>query len=72
MDENFKKFVDLVSKIALEQEVSSVEDLLICRLNDKSIKEIANELSAKVGEKIDLRRLGDADEWYRFGLNPPS
>ena len=56
-DENFKKFVDLVSKIALEQEVSSVEDLLICRLNDKSIKEIANELSAKVGEKIDLRRL---------------
>lgn len=56
-DENFKKFVEQISKIALKQEVSSVEDLLVSRLNDKSIKEEANELSVKVGEKIDLRRL---------------
>ena len=56
-DENFKEFVEQVSKIALKEEVSSAEDLLISKLNDKSIKEVTNELSAKVGEKIDIRRL---------------
>ena len=56
-DENFKDFVEQVLKIALEQEVSSIHELLTVRVNNKSLKEVANELSAKVGEKIDLRRI---------------
>ncbi len=56
-DENFKGFVEQVAKIALEREVSSTDDLLAVRVDNKSLKEVANELSAKVGEKIDLRRI---------------
>ena len=56
-DENFKGFVEQVAKIALEREVSSTDDLLAVRVDNKSLQEVANELSAKVGEKIDLRRI---------------
>ncbi|OUU74440.1 MAG: translation elongation factor Ts [Methylococcaceae bacterium TMED69] len=56
-DENFKLFVEKVSQIALEQDVSSIDNLLAVKVNDKTLKEAANELSVKVGEKIDLRRI---------------
>ncbi|MCV3733554.1 translation elongation factor Ts [Mycoplasma enhydrae] len=52
-------FVDLTKKIAsalLENNFSSVEDILGLKINGVTIEEHTNQLTAKIGEKISLRR----------------
>lgn len=61
-DENFKNFVILVSKVALEYDIDSVGGLLEFNVEGKPVKDIVNDLSAKVGEKIDIRRLKILDK----------
>ncbi|MCV3753470.1 translation elongation factor Ts [Mycoplasma enhydrae] len=52
-------FVDLTKKIAsalLENNFSSVEDILGLKIDGVTIEEHTNQLTAKIGEKISLRR----------------
>ncbi|MBN4089286.1 translation elongation factor Ts [Mycoplasma enhydrae] len=52
-------FVDLTKKIAsalLENNFSSVEDILGLKIDGLTIEEHTNQLTAKIGEKISLRR----------------
>ncbi len=56
-NEEFKQFVKDVCKTALESKIKNVEDLRNTKLNDKTVGERAIELTAKIGEKIDVRRV---------------
>ena len=55
-DENFRSFADLVAENILAERPEDLEALKNCSTPTGLIKEMATELSAKVGEKIDLRR----------------
>ena len=55
-DENFRSFADLVAEKILAEQPEDLEALKNCSTPTGLIKEMATELSAKVGEKIDLRR----------------
>lgn len=56
-NEDFVNFVEAVAKTAVENKISNIEDLLNTDLNGKSIKDGATELTAKIGEKVDVRRV---------------
>lgn len=56
-NEDFKKFVADVAQVALEQKISDINKLLQTSLNGKNIKDVATELTAKIGEKVDVRRV---------------
>jgi len=55
-DKNFRSFADLVAEKILVEGPENLEALKSCGTSEGSIEEVATELSAKVGEKIDLRR----------------
>ena len=55
-DQNFRSFAELVAEKILSEGPEDLEALKKCGTPKGSIEEIATELSAKVGEKIDLRR----------------
>ena len=61
-DENFQKLLKQVCEMALSENVATANELLELNFDGKPVKELANELSAKVGEKIDLRRIKIIDE----------
>ena len=56
-NEDFVNFVEAVAKTAVENKIGNIEDLLKADLNGKSIADGATELTAKIGEKIDVRRV---------------
>lgn len=55
-DGNFRSFAELVAETILAEMPKDLVALKNCRTPKGVIEEIATELSAKVGEKIDLRR----------------
>ena len=55
-DQNFRSFAELVAEKILSEGPENLEALKKCGTPKGSIDEVATELSAKVGEKIDLRR----------------
>ena len=55
-DENFRSFAELVAENILAERPEDLEALKNCSTPKGLIEEMATELSAKVGEKIDLRR----------------
>ena len=55
-DENFRSFAELVAEKILAEGPEDLEALKNCSTPNGLIEEVATELSAKVGEKIDLRR----------------
>jgi elongation factor Ts len=56
-NEEFIKFVADVAEIALNNKTSKIEDLLNADLNGRSVATAATELTAKIGEKVDVRRV---------------
>lgn len=55
-NEEFKGFVDLLLDTILNNEVSSMDDVLNINVNNETISEILTNLIAKIGEKISFRR----------------
>ncbi len=56
-NEDFINFVEAVAKTAVENKINKIDDLLKADLNGKSIADGAIELTAKIGEKVDVRRV---------------
>ena len=57
MNEDFKKLVDKIGKILVKNDFTSIEESLSLKdENGKTIEELTMEATAKIGEKIALRR----------------
>lgn len=57
-DENFLNFVDAVAALALTEKATEVEALMTAKLAaDKTVEQSRQELVAKIGENINLRRV---------------
>lgn len=58
-DENFKNFTDTAAKLAQEAKINDVEQLLAMKLADgvKTLEDMRQELVAKIGENIQIRRI---------------
>ena len=56
-NDDFVNFVEAVAKTAVDNKINNIDDLLKADLNGKSIADGATELTAKIGEKIDVRRV---------------
>ena len=55
-NEEFKQLVSDITKIVLDKEISSLEDLMKAELNGTTVEEEVNTKIAKIGEKITVRR----------------
>ncbi|EJP25476.1 translation elongation factor Ts [Peptostreptococcaceae bacterium AS15] len=55
-NEEFKQLVSDITKIVLDKEVSSLEDLMKADLNGTTVEEEVNTKIAKIGEKMTVRR----------------
>lgn len=56
-NEDFQAFVKKVAKAALANKTKDIAALLRADLGGKSVADTATELTAKIGEKIDVRRV---------------
>lgn len=56
-NDDFKNFVKDVCQTALSNKTKEVEALRAATINGKSVADVAVELTAKIGEKIDVRRV---------------
>jgi elongation factor Ts len=56
-NDEFIQFVADVAATALKNKTSRIEDLLNADFNGRSVATAATELTAKIGEKIDVRRV---------------
>ncbi|MCX7544302.1 translation elongation factor Ts [Marinicella gelatinilytica] len=56
-DSNFLKFADTLIQAAMDNNVGSVESLMACEVDGKSIEQARTDLVAKIGENIQLRRI---------------
>jgi len=56
-NEDFKAFVDKVTTIAIEKKTKDLESLLKADISGSSVQDAATQLTAKIGEKIDVRRV---------------
>ncbi len=55
---DFQAFVAAAAQIAVEQKLSTVDALLAAKMsNGLTVKDAVSELTIKIGEKIDLRRM---------------
>ena len=55
-DENFLSFVDEILEVITKQDVTDVDDLLHKSIKDQTIEEKIQQLTAKIGEKLSIRR----------------
>ena len=55
-DENFLSFVDEILEVITKQDVTDVDNLLHKSINDQTIEEKIQQLTAKIGEKLSIRR----------------
>ena len=59
-DDNFAAFVDQVAETILKTQVADVEELNAADLKDgKSVEEVRQELVAKIGENVQIRRFAE-------------
>ncbi|MCW8870675.1 MAG: translation elongation factor Ts [Proteobacteria bacterium] len=56
-DSNFLQFADTLIQTALDNDVDSIEALMACEVDGKSIEQARTDLVAKIGENIQLRRI---------------
>ena len=56
-DSNFLQFADTLIQAALDNNVDSVEALMACDVDGKSLEQARTDLIAKIGENIQLRRI---------------
>ena len=67
-DDNFKAFADKVAQIALDTGATSIEELLAAEYESgKSVEEARQELIAKVGENIQVRRMVRVETEHMIG-----
>ncbi len=67
-DENFKAFADKVAQIALNSGASTIEELLAAEYEaGKSVEQARQELIAKVGENIQVRRMVRVETEHMIG-----
>jgi elongation factor Ts len=57
----FQKLADDVVNAALESKATDVEALKAAKIGDKTVEQAVAELSAKIGEKLELRRVAYFD-----------
>lgn len=56
-NDDFKNFVNQVSKLALDKKCKDLDTLLKEKIDSHSVEEAAKLLTAKIGEKIEIRRI---------------
>lgn len=56
-NENFVNYAELVANILLNNEVSTAEELLSCKVNGETLQDKHNEILAKFQENIRIRRI---------------
>ncbi len=56
-NENFVNYAELVANTLLNNEVSTVEELLSCKVNGETLQDKHNEILAKFQENIRIRRI---------------
>ncbi len=55
-NENFVNYVSKVADVLLQNKVSSVDELLQCKVNGETLQDLHNEILAKFQENIRIRR----------------
>ena len=56
-DNNFLAFADAVADLALQQEVSSIEDLMLEQMGSGTVESRRQDLITTIGENINIRRI---------------
>jgi len=56
-DSNFLQFADTLIQAALDNNVDSVEALMACEVDGKTLEQARTDLVAKIGENVQLRRI---------------
>ena len=56
-NEDFLKFANTTATVTVENNVSTVDALLAAKAGNGTVKDMISELTIKIGEKIDVRRL---------------
>ncbi len=56
-NENFQNYAAEIAKVALNNKCKTIEELLQAEHEGKSVADSAIEMTAKIGEKIDVRRV---------------
>lgn len=56
-NEDFQAFVKQVAQTALKNKTKTIDELLTADLDGRTVADAATELTAKIGEKIDVRRV---------------
>jgi elongation factor Ts len=56
-NDEFLAFVEAITKVAVENDVSDADQLSNLSINDKTIEEIRTQLIGKIGENITIRRV---------------
>jgi elongation factor Ts len=59
--EDFVKFAGIVAAVVQQQKPSTVEQLIGLRAEGRTVAELLNDMLAKVGEKIEIRRFNIAE-----------
>lgn len=57
-DQNFRKFGDQVTTVVIENQIDNVDTLAAQPLDGQTVEEVRRELIAKIGENIQVRRIG--------------
>lgn len=60
-NENFIAYVKEIAEVALANKTKTIEELLQAEHNGKSVADSAIEMTAKIGEKVDVRRVTYAE-----------
>ncbi|GAA1462897.1 translation elongation factor Ts [Williamsia maris] len=60
-NEEFQKLADRIVTAAAEQKTGDLDALAAAKLDDKTVADAVAELSAKIGEKLELRRVVSYD-----------
>jgi elongation factor Ts len=56
-NEDFQKFATTSANIAVDNQIATVDALLAAKAGNLTVKDLISELTIKIGEKIDVRRL---------------
>lgn len=62
--DDFSHFVDGLAKIALDNSITDIEQLMEADLDGKSVDTVRRELISKLGENINVRRLANLETDY--------
>ena len=71
-NDNFKELIDTIGKCLIHNEVNTLEEANKLVVDGKTIDELVIDATAKIGEKITLRRFSritkDSNDVFGLGL----